>query len=419
MDLFTNISADYLASPYRKRMNEPLVTLIHNCADWVLGIEGKSSGEETKTRYLHDIIQFMTRENVFATYHQAIYPEYTRYDLGLPSQDVANLAAAAAAGSLVAVKRMLRKKPMCWPSVEYFDANYNTGVLSDPIGAAACNGHSKVLKFLIAELRPYLNPRCRKYAITHGGLYLHRLLDSIFRLAILSKNGRTIQILAEFANTHKTSFSSEHLATSKANGEAWVKSAVSTGCVNTLQATLSAMMTINPAAYGLLKDHHLALAFQHSCRTGQKDILQYLVAQDRALLRGNGKKGMQLAAQYLHRNIITALLENGISINSGRAIHEAIKYENISIIKFMIVRGARVDTATYEFCVSQLQVKDYKDVNAWPTTSMMPVVFYWVAKVVEQKPVSGWFQVDILAKLVREVDRSELWRGRVEAEFGI
>jgi hypothetical protein len=52
---------------------------------------------------------------------------------------------------------------------------------------------------------------------------------------------------------------------------------------------------------------------------------------------------MKLAARHLCRNIITILLENGVSINDGRPVKEAIKYENTSIVEFMIAHGAKVD----------------------------------------------------------------------------
>ena len=73
-DIFTNISAKYLESPVRKRKNEPFVAFIHKCANTVLGIEGKSSDDERKTRYLQDIIRYMTRGESHATYSLAIHP---------------------------------------------------------------------------------------------------------------------------------------------------------------------------------------------------------------------------------------------------------------------------------------------------------------------------------------------------------
>jgi hypothetical protein len=126
-------------------------------------------------------------------------------------------------------------------------------------------------------------------------------------------------------------------------GDEWIKHAVRTGCVKTFQATISTMMGINPKAYESLKDHYLKSAFWYSCRFGQGDILQHLIAQDRVLLQKYGRQGMKLAARYLCRNIITILVENGVSINDGRPVKEAIKYENTSIVEFMIAHGAEVD----------------------------------------------------------------------------
>ena len=343
-DIFTNISAKYLESPVRKRKNEPFVAFIHKCADTVLGIEGKSSDDERKTRYLQDIIRYTTRGERHATYSLAIHPESSD-NIERPSQRVVNLTSAAAVGSLVAVKHLLKKYVKSWPSSEYLNCNSNQGGLSDPIGAAASNGHVKVLQHLLTKLRPLVDP---KSGLPRGAPHLelqqlNRRLYSIFRLAIRSKHCLTIQTLADFAQKYKLSFGFYYDSYNPEQGDEWIKHAVRTGYVKTFQATISTIMGINPKAYESLKDHYLKSAFWYSCRFGHGDILQHLIAQDRVLLQKYGRQGMKLAARHLCRNIITILVENGVSINDGRPVKEAIKYENTSIVEFMIAHGAKVD----------------------------------------------------------------------------
>ncbi|CAN9384486.1 unnamed protein product [Alternaria alternata] len=359
-DVFTNISADYLGSAVRKRKNEPLVTFIDKCADTVLGIEGKSSDDERKTRYLQDIIRYTTRGESHATYSLAIHPNSSDH-IQRPSQRVANLTSAAAVGSLVAVKHLLRKYVKSWPSSEYLNWNYNQGGLSDAIGAAASNGHVKVLQHLLNKLRPLVNQKSGlpRGSPQHELQQLNRRLHSIFCLAIRSKHCLTIQTLADFAQKYKMSFGFYYDSYSPEQGDEWIKNAVRTGCVKTFQATISTITSINPKAFHALKDHYLKSAFWYCCRFGQEDILQYLIAQDCVLLQRHGRYGMKLAARHLCRNIITILLENGVSINDGKPVQEAIKYENISIVEFMIAHGARVDAkvdakvdaGTYNSCL--------------------------------------------------------------------
>ncbi|KAG9194961.1 hypothetical protein G6011_00081 [Alternaria panax] len=120
---------------------------------------------------------------------------------------------------------------------------------------------------------------------------------------------------------------------------------------------MSAMMSINPSLYEQLKDYHLGSAFLYSCVFGQVDLLQHLIAQNRTLLPKHGSNGMQFADQYLHTNVITVLLENGVFIDDRQPIHKAGQYESISMVNSMALRGAKLDAATYDSRLSRLKIR--------------------------------------------------------------
>jgi hypothetical protein len=122
---------------------------------------------------------------------------------------------------------------------------------------------------------------------------------------------------------------------------------------------------------------------------------------------------MQSAAKHIHWSIINVLLEEGVSTDDERPIWYAIAFENLSMVKFVIARGVRVDGVLYRKCLTKFENKHYHNLRTFANTSMMPVIFYFVTKLVEERPVFPEGKLDRLAHLVEDVGDSKFWSGKV------
>jgi len=139
------IFADVLRSPVQKTRNSPFITSIYACAEAVLQIEDKVYDEKAKTRYVEDIVQYVTLGGMYTAPRQVLQPK--EHLLTLPSQDLFDLTGAAAAGSPIVVKYLLDKNPESWPSQPYFLRHVcGEGIFSDPPREAASSGHVNVLQ---------------------------------------------------------------------------------------------------------------------------------------------------------------------------------------------------------------------------------------------------------------------------------
>ena len=418
---------EILQSTVRKVFNDPLVTSIEARAEAVLQIEGHPYDEKTKTQYVEYIFQYLTRGGKLAAIDRALRSP-SNYPL-FSSTVRADLVSAAAVGSLAVVKELLEDNESDWPSWPYFRQHAsNDNVYADPLRAAASNGHIEVVQHLLKALKDFGG--AEKWTDT----FKHRF-QCILNAAIQSKHRQTILTLAVVARKNAVCDSSlTHVGLACA--ELWIRTAVTTGCMETFTTTMAVVGSTAPMSAKTL----MAYAMLFACEYGQVDILRYLIAHNPTCFQREGPVAgsdiarryktkveqtldiscMQTAAQYLQRHINDVLLEHGVSINAGSPIIRAIEFENISIVKYMLDHGAEYNRHEHSECLKQLGHGANRALSEFKETDMLPVILYLVAKHMG-KPRYSFRKNGLeqrLMSFVEDIEDSEFWRRKVEAVLG-
>ncbi|KAI4706460.1 hypothetical protein J4E89_008878 [Alternaria sp. Ai002NY15] len=416
---------EILQSTVRKAFNDPLVTSIEARAEAVLKIEGHPYDEKTKTQYVEYILQYLTRGGKLAAIERVLRSN----DPLSSSTERADLTSAAAVGSLCAVKELLEENESDWPSWPYFRQHAtNDNVYIDPLRAASSNGHIEVVQHLLKALKDFGG--AEKWTDT----FKHRF-QCILNAAIQSRHRQTILTLAVVARKNGICESSlTHVGLSCA--ELWIRTAITTGCMDTFKTTMAVVGSTAPISAKTL----VAYAMLFACEYGQVDILRHLIAHNPTCFQREGPVAgsdiarryktkveqtlgiscMQTAAQYLQRHIIDVLLEHGVSINTGSPIIRAIEFENISIVKYMLDHGADYNRHIHKECLTQLGPSANRALSEFKETDMLPVIFYLVAKHMG-KPRYSFRKNGVeqrLMSFVEDIEGSEFWRGKVEAVLG-
>jgi hypothetical protein len=437
---------DVMRSEVRKERGEPLVRSVWEVAGQVVRYERRVCGEEAdrsfeeesgngdeeiKPRYVEDIIQYLTRGGKNVAIAKALHP-----DRNVMASDATEVTGAAAVGSLKAVKYLLPTNLAGWPSLQ--DRTWHElegGLYSDPIRAAASNGHFKVLQYLLTTLETLMS----KLSIMNLDPYLTVKFQRSLTAVIQSRHPPTITTLAKFIHRYRIHEANSLYSPDLSCTEEWIKAAAQTGCTRTYETTLTCIETMQPtrispsvSAWSQRQRRSKALLF--ACQHGQVHLLRHILVLDCAVLHSYGPSMdlasypvyevlgtmcMRVAAQYMHRGVADVLLENDVCMNTGRPIKTAIRYENVAMVRFMVERGARVDEEAYAYCAGELEKRGYKGLRDYEKSSMAPVVFYLVARCVGEVPRVGGDGVDWMERLVRDVEDSKVWSWRVEAMLGL
>jgi hypothetical protein len=210
----------------------------------------------------------------------------------VPPQALMNLTCAAAVGSLPTVKQFLSTEgPPVW-SLPLYLKNNEFALFSDPLQAAASNGHVEVLKFLLSTLEE--DPD-----------YFHHTDGLPFRIhgamlaTIQSKHTAIILKLVEFDKKHKFGLRLGRSFAARDCPELWIRQAVKTGCIYTCCAVLSCIV-----------DSHSTELLHLTCTHGEAKLLTELILKGGlVVVKLDSEKGMEIAVRDKHRDVIEVLIE--------------------------------------------------------------------------------------------------------------
>jgi hypothetical protein len=446
---------DVMRSEVRKERGEPLVRSVWEVAGQVVRYERRVCGEEADgsfeeeggngdgeedeshdaeimSRYVEDIIRHLTRGGKNAAIAKALLHP----DRNIMASGATEITGAAAVGSLKAVKYLLAMNLAGWPSQQYrIWHELEEGLYSDPIRAAASNGHVEVLQYLLTTLETLMSKR----SMLNLDPYLTVKFQRSLTAAIQSRHSPTITTLAKFIHRYRIHEANSLYSPDLSCTEEWIKAAAQTCCTHTYETTLTCIeimqpTRISPSVSTWSPRQRLSKALLFACQHGQVNLLRHILALDCAVLHGYGPSMdlasypvyevlgtmcMRVAAQYMHRGVADVLLENDVCMNTGRPIKTAIRYKNVAMVRFMVERGARVDEEAYAYCAGELEKRGYKGLRDYEKSSMAPVVFYLVARCVGEVPRVGGDGVDWMERLVQDVEDSKVWSWRVEAMLGL
>jgi hypothetical protein len=230
------------------------------------------------------------------------------------------------------------------------------------------------------------------------------------KAAIQSKRVEVLTELIEFATCHGLNINdcSRCEGTSKDCGHSWIKLAAKSGVVDISEAILRALSE----GLGEFATRYHDLLFEKACEHGQIEIIRPLLDQYLVNLQEVAPKGFEKAASCLYRNVIEVLLEYGADINKNSPIFSAIEHGNLSIIKLMLLRGAKVFPDVISQCEFFLSAKNYTRLREFDCQDTRPVTIYIAAKLGGLRPAMQ-HQEPHLCWLVEDVYDSNFWSAKV------
>jgi ankyrin repeat protein len=384
---------------------------IGGLADKLLSTEVRTDVAEVKTRYSKAITGYLTHGHPRAMMRQ-ILPSLRKGISAPPPEPLMLLSLAAVVGDMEAVKCYAADTAL-WPGAVYLDVpgrGKPKGLFWCSIKTASSAGHMDVVKHLLGILDPlipiYQVSQREDRRWTSIKSRIHRAIMS----AIQSKRVEVLDKLLGFAIRHGFDINncSRCEVKSKDCGHSWIKLAAKSGAVDISQAILE---TLSEELDDFATRYH-DLLFQQACEYGQIEFIRYLLEDNWVSVEEVAPEGFARAAACLHRNVIEVLLEYSADVNQNSPIFSAIEHGNLSIMKLMLLHGAKVFPRVISQCESFLNAKKYTRLRDFDRQDPRPVTIYIAAKLGGLRPAM-LNREPLLCGLVEDVEDSKFWSAKV------
>ncbi|KAI8943431.1 hypothetical protein NX059_001441 [Plenodomus lindquistii] len=381
-----------LGSQIRRATRHSTFTNIEAQAEAILRVEVHTNVADMKERYMKNIIRYMSTDSKEDAIRRLFEYGGSRKNLCRPQppEALVHLSAAAATGSLCAVRYYLQADCQ-WPKFDCYSGHSDCCFKLDPLHAAVSRGHLEIVEYLVTILKNHA-PNDNEWSSSYENFH------TTVSLSIRAGDRAMFEALAGFAKQLDMWAGKGQMC--EWDWDLWLESAARSGSQAMCQSVLDSITE----PY-IKRRRSKQKIFLKACQFGQTVLIRRFLRQRMVTISNIGPKAMYTAVKYGHESVLDLLLESGASITEGRPIVAAIICGDVPMMKVLLSHGAKIDEEVVVRVQSRLAEIQYDGLQSFGVHRWRSLAFYFAFQRVKNVKLARKSKKDYGSLLVADVEK--------------